>query len=415
MTLGLTEFDALLKEHYTADRVEDMTYQNNPFLALVPKYEKFGGDVLPVPVIYGNPQGRSASFTRAQTRGQSSNTASVKFNLTRVQDYGITTIDNETMEASVGNENAFLEARITEVDGLINSLTNSLANALFREGWGDIGVVGSFTGATVTLATIPDIVNFEVGMELMVASAQSTATLRALGTSGNGLIITGINRTTGVLTFGADADDAADGIPTIANADYIFVRGDREDSATPTREKIAGLAAWVPASDPASTSFFGVDRTADITRLGGLRYDGSAMPIEEALIHGADLVGREGFAIDHYLVSYSKWTDLRKSLGSRVEYVDLKATGRIAFRAIVVSSEQGDVMVTPDRNCPDSQAFGLKLDTWKLCSLKKCPRVLNSDGLQMLRMATADGVEVRYGYYANLRCNAPGANINLSL
>ena len=142
MSLDLTSFDAALKQHYTADRVENMVYMDNPLLALMPKYENFGGRNLPIPLIYGNPQGRSATFSTAQTRGAATNSKIDDFVLTRVKDYSIATIDNETLEASKGNENAFMEAATTEIDGAINTLSRSIAVKMYRDGWGDVGVIG---------------------------------------------------------------------------------------------------------------------------------------------------------------------------------------------------------------------------------------------------------------------------------
>ena len=41
----------------------------------------------------------------------------------------------------------------------------------------------------------------------------------------------------------------------------------------------------IPSSAPtAGDSFFSVDRSADSTRLAGIRFDGSSLPLEEALI-----------------------------------------------------------------------------------------------------------------------------------
>ena len=52
--------------------------------------------------------------------------------------------------------------------------------------------------------------------------------------------------------------------------------------------KLSGLGAWLPSSAPGSTdSFFGVNRSSDATRLGGIRFDGSSLPLEEALIGAA--------------------------------------------------------------------------------------------------------------------------------
>lgn len=413
--LDLTTFDAALKEYYTPEAVEDMVYENNPLLALMPKDEKMIGEYKVIPVIVGNPQGRSASFARAQARGTLSSSVIKKFNVTRIHDYHIATIDNETILASEGDTGAFMEAATLEIDGAIQSLTNTIACDLYRAGWGDRGVVGSVSSATLTLATITDIVNFEVGMELVISTAQSTAALRALGSSGNGLIITGINRSTGVLTFAYNVTDATNGIPSTGAGDYIFVRGDREDSATPTRLKISGLEAWIPNAGVTSTSFFGLDRTIDATRLGGLAYDGSAYPIEEALIEGASLVSREGGAIDHYFISHAKYASLEKALGSKVQYVDLAANARISFKGIRINGPDGEIKVVADRNCPTNRCFGLKLSTWKLGSIGKAVRVIDTDGNKMLRMASADGVEVRYGTYSNAMCKAPGRNINIKL
>lgn len=415
--LDLTSFDAALKEYYTDDAVEDMVYKNNPLFALMPKNEKFFGEYKVIPIIYGNPQGRSATFSRAQTRGASTSSYLKKFAVTRVKDYSIATMDNETMLASANDRGAFMSAATLEIDGCINALTRSLATDMYRAGYGARGSIAtsSFATTTLTLNNLPDIVNFEVGMELMLATTEAASALKALGSSGNGLIVTGVNRIAGTLTFAYNVNDATNGIPTIAQNDVLFVRGDREDSATPARTKIAGLQAWVPDSAPASTSFFGMDRTSDVTRLGGLRYDASALPIEEGLIEAASLVAREGGMIDHFFMAFDKYSALEKSLGSKVQYVDLAANARIAFRGIRVNGPNGEIRVVPDQNCPTARCFGLQLNTWELASIGKAVRVIDTDSLEMLRLNTSDGVEVRYGFYGNVCCNAPGKNINVQL
>lgn len=417
MSLDMTSFDAALKSYYTNDEVENLVYKNRPFFALIPKMEQFFGKDLPIPLIYGNPQGRSAGFARAQARGAVTNSYLKAFKITRVKDYSIATIDNETLEASKNDKGAFLEAATTEIDGAINSLSNSIAVDMYRSGYGDRGIVGTsgVSGATITLSEKNDIVNFEVGMELVVSSSQASNTLRALGSSGNGLIVTAVDRTLGKLTFGFNVTDATNGIPGTTDADVLFVRGDREDSATPARLKLAGLEAWIPQTAPSSTAFFGVDRTADLVRLSGVRYDAAGVPIEEALIEGATQVAREGGEIDTYFMNYSNYSNLEKSLGSKVQYVDMAANATIAFRGIRVNGPMGEIKIVPDRNCPVNRAFGLKLDTWKLYSLGKAVRVIDTDGLKMLRQSTADGVEVRYGGYLQMGCRAPGWNVNIKL
>ena len=66
MSQTVTTFDPLLKEHYDGQMVETLVYRDNPLLAAIPKKEDFGGRNYPLPVIYGNPQNRSATFSNAQ-------------------------------------------------------------------------------------------------------------------------------------------------------------------------------------------------------------------------------------------------------------------------------------------------------------------------------------------------------------
>jgi len=401
MALDMTSFDAALKQHYTSDRIENMVYSDNPLLALLSKYESFGGKNLPIPVIHGNPQGRSATFATAQSN--KTNSEIKDFVLTRKKDYSLASIDNETIEASKGNANSFMEAATTEIDGAIQAATRSLAIALYGSGSGSIGqVVAGFTGTSFTLSDAEDVTNFEVGMELVFSTADGGGSVKA-----GSITVTGVNRDSGVLTVDAGSGIASGTGP--ATADFVFVEGDYDS-------KISGLLSWLPSSAPGSSdSHFGVNRSVDATRLGGIRFDGSALPIEEALIGAASRVAREGGRPGHCFMSYSKFADLEKALGSKVQYVDLKASADIGFRGIMVNGPRGPIRVVPDQNCPSSRAFMLQLDCWKLYSLGKCPKILDSDGLKMLRESAADAVEVRVGYYAQLGCKAPGYNANINL
>ena len=397
MALNMTTFAAALKQHYTNERIENMVYKDNPFLAMVAKYEDFGGENLKLPIKYGIPQGRSATFSDAQAN--KTNTQLKAFLLTRQADYSLASIANETIEASKGNANAFMEAATVEIDGAIESATRSLAIACFGDGSGAIGQVLATTSsvATFTLKQIDDVTNFEVGMQLKLNATKTGSS----GTLSTAVTVDGINRDTGVITLSASASLTAD--------HFIYQEGDYD-------AKIKGLNAWVPSSAPGSTdSFFGVNRSSDATRLGGIRFDGSSLPIEEALIGGASRVAREGGKPDVCFMNYSNFADLEKALGSKVSYVDVKASPEIGFRGILVHGPRGPIKVIPDQNCPKDVAFMLQMDVWKLYSLGKAPKILDSDGLKFLRDSTADSVEVRVGYYAQLGCRGPGYNVRVAL
>ena len=392
MALNMTTFAAALKQHYTDEKIENMVYKDNPFLAMISKYEDFGGENLKLPVKYGIPMGRSATFADAVANKTASQLKA--FLLTRKSDYAIASIANETIEASKGNANAFIEAATFEIDGAIESATRSLAISLYGDGSGSIGVVGALatttaSNDTVTLATIQDITNFEVGMQLNFGTATANKKIDS------------INRDTGVFIL-----DAASGATT---TEAIYVDGDKDNMLT-------GLGGWLPSTAPASTdSFFGVNRSSDSTRLGGIRFDGSSLPLEEGLIGAAARVAREGGKPDVCFVNYSNFADLEKALGSKVSYVDVKVNPEIGFRGILIHGPRGPIKVVPDQNCPNGVAYMLQMDVWKLYSLGKAPKILDSDGLKFLRESTADAVEARIGYYAQLGCRAPGFNVRVGL
>ncbi len=403
MTLNMASFAAALKQHYTDDRVQNLVYQNNPLLAIVPKMESFGGKNLPIPIQYGVPGSRSASFLNAVNQKGTASSAFKDFVLTRVQDYCLASIDNETMEASIGNPNAFMEAAANEIDSALLSCTRSLATALFRDGTGVIGTIAAAPAPTATtfrLVNPEDIVNFEVGMTLTTSTAADATTVVET------VVILSVDRDDGdVVTTAAAA-------PMVAGH-LLACQGDLPPALGAAGVKVSGLSAWVPDAAPGAAAFFGVDRTADTSRLGGVRFDAGAIASKiEALTKASARLAREGGRPTHVFMNHIDYGLLLQELNLKVSYAEVEAyeRGDISFSSCRVHTPSGTVLVTPDHNCPTGKAYMLQMDTWKLYSLGSAPKILQSDGMRMLRETNADAVEVRVGYYAQLGCRAPGHN-----
>lgn len=400
--LNLTAMNAALKELYDGQVVENLVYADNPFLALVPKKTDFGGKYKPIPIITGVSQGRSATFSYAQSNQSAVQIQS--FLLTRASDYSLATIDNQTMLASRTDKMSFLEGAKLVVDGAFRSITNSLASALFRSGTGSIGQIGSISSGVITLSNSADVVQFEVNQVLQANATDGGTPRAALG------YVIAVNRSAGTVTVSATGLGGSAGSPSgWTTADYLLVQGD-------LNAKVSGLEAWLPTTAPSSgDSFFGVDRSQDVTRLAGIRYDGSAQSIEESLIDASSLLAREGGKPDVCITNFATYAALEKSLGSKVQYVDMKGPAEIAFRGIMVNGANSMIKVFPDRNCKANKGYLLQMSTWALNSLGDAPQILRyGDGLEMLRVSNADAGEVRIGYYANLATNAPGWNANVT-
>jgi hypothetical protein len=336
----------------------------------------------------------------------------------RTTNYVIASISNELLEAATGdNAGAFLDQGKLQVDAAFRSISNDLASALFRSGTGTRGQIGSYslvgTTMTIVLSDQQDIVQFEVGMTLVATSTDggvpSTTTA----------VVTNINRSSAQLIL-----QSSSGTPSaqFAVGSFLVVQGDIGASGAANTSqflKISGLAAWLPPVAPApGDNFWGVDRSQDVTRLAGVRFDGSGESIEEALIDGASITAREGGQPDMCFMNFASYAALEKELGSKVQYVDVRGgEGDIAFKGITVHAPYGPITVVPDRNCQQQTAYLLDMSVWKLRSLGKAPHILTygMEGLEGLRVGNADALEFRIGYYANLICSAPGWNCIIAL
>lgn len=399
MPLNVTNFAAALKEYYSYDRLRNMVYKNNPFLAMVPKDPNAAGKKIPVPIQYADTTGRSATFGDAlSNKGNSSHIA---FELEVVSDYAIGSISRQAMLASRKDTGAFAQATKVEVDSTINAVARSLAKQLYRNANGWLARIGSVTAANpmvITLSNVYDITNFEVGM-VLEASATEIAT--GLETTPATVSIAAINRSAGTITTAFDNSGST--TDWSAN-DYLFVEGDIENM-------LSGLSDWIPDTAPTSTAFFGVNRSVDVTRLGGVRHTGTSQTVEEAFLDIASKVGVEGGRPDCGVTNNFHYRNLLKSLGAQVEYVKQGVTAEVYFSGVRIHGGPVPITVYQDFNCPAGRAYVLQKDTWKLHSFDEAPHLFDADDPQkMLREASADAYELRAGYYAQLGCDAPGWN-----
>lgn len=401
--LDLTAMNAALKELYDGQTVENLVYADNPFFAMVKKNTDFGGKYKPIPIVTGVSQGRSSTFSNAQTNQSAVQIQS--FLLTRKSDYSIASIDNQTMLASRTDKMSFLEGSKLVIDGAIRSITLSIASALFRSGTGSIGQITSISTGVITLSNAADVVQFEINQVLQADATDGGVPRAALG------YVIAINRASGTVTVASSGLGGAAATPSgWTTNDFLLVQGD-------VNNKPAGLSAWLPFTAPtAGDNFFGVDRSVDSVRLAGVRYDGSAQSIEEALIDGSSLLAREGGKPNVAVMGYASYSALEKALGAKVQYVDMKGPADIAFRGILVNGASSMIKVFPDRSCQALTSYLLQMESWAIEGLGDVPQILRyGDGLEMLRVSNADAGEVRVGAYYNLRSNAPGWNANIKL
>lgn len=394
------------KEFYDGQKVQEVTYTKRPLFASLRKKEDWEGSNYRLPTLYADIQSRSATFGTAYAN--KGNFSGANFALTTNADYLLCDISNETILATKSNKGAFMTGITTTVDSALRSISNTIEIDCFRDGSGARAQVGSVSTTSLTLLDIEDVVNFEVGMVLQADDTSDGSSPRT-GTAA----ITAINRDTGVLTSGSNWTAQITGL---AANDYLFQSG---DAITGTSfSKIKGLAAWVPTTAPTSTTFFGVNRSVDTSRLGGIRYDGTALPIEEALSGGAYKIYRDGVgAPDMVFMGPQKFRDLINALGSKVMYVEHKV-GEIGFSGIKLHATIGSMTVLPAWAQKNSRAHMLSMDTWSFVSRGMAPQIIEQEGPNgnvWHYNLSSDSYQLSVGYYGQVGCNAPGWNGVVSL
>ena len=419
---------AALKELYVDDKdyMKNCVYAKNPWLAMIPKNESpdgFAGKYIPVPLEYGNPQGRAHIFANAQQQQTASSV--ISYFVYAVEDYQIVTITNLLMEQTKSNAGAFVDEASRTMDNGFRNLSNNMAFELFAGGTATRGQINSSNPSysaptlTFTLANSQTVVQFEVGMTLQGSATDGGAALQNTPGTIDAIQVTSVNRGTGVIT-GTVVQGAPQSSWTAGT--YLQVLGDIGIGGATTIAGslgLSGLAAWVPFVDPPSNdNFWGVNRSADPTRLAGLRYNASSQTISEGITSALAFGNREGASFDLIIIDFLSYSTLINELGAKVQYVQLEHDEvEVAFEAIHFHSAYGKIPVVADRSCQAQTAWCLTTDTWKLRTLGKAPHILTygMEGLEGLRVGNADALEIRIAYYGNVICSAPGYNMNVAL
>lgn len=388
--LTVANFDAFMKETYPDFRVTSLAIKKRPLLSWMPKYDEFYGDAYVVPVLYEDPQGRSAVLSTAITNVET--TKQVKFVASsRKADYAVVKLEREAIMAASKDVGAFLRAKDTQIQGKIRQIGKSLHLALYRNGSGSIGKIATsgISGAVVTLTEGAEVHNFGEGQVIVANNTDDAVSVKASA------IVASTDVGAKTITFTGNVPG------TWADADFLFTEGDPD-------KKVVGLGGWLPLAAPSSTAFFGVDRTKHVTRLGGQRVDNSNRSILENANELAMKIGEEEGEPDALFMNPRAGLLLQEQVGAQVVRDDGKSKANMGFGGFTIYNFlTGPLDVIFDIGCPPTLAYMLQKNTWRVAHMGPLPHMINPEGLIG---ATTDTWEYRCGYFAECFCIAPGKN-----
>lgn len=394
---SVSSFLPVLKVHYTKFKPVDLAKRNQAFLSRLARHESWTGNgSLPLPTGYSEPAVNSSNFARAQAARNASKFANFNL-LSRKKKYASVPFTDELLRASKGDDAAFVEARVYEIDAKISNMATATGREIFRSG--TIATVASKAGQVLTVTNANDILSVQNGQLLQTVSAVSGGTPVVLI-----LEVDKVDYEAGTITMTA-ASDLTGSSTYIVNAyDYGV--------------SITGLNGWIPFVKPTTgDSFMNVDRSVS-SLLSGVFFDGSALPVDEALIRGVAKIQTIGNGmLDMIIVSPNTFASLTIALGAKVRYVDSDDNKRFGVQSLKMDTSAGAIEVMSDYNCQDDRAYVLEMKTWKLYSLDAVPEILDLDGRELSRDPNTDpsvdadpSYSIRLAQYCELGCTAIGHN-----
>lgn len=399
------KFEPLMKDYYHSQRVMTTTLQKHPTLALINKKEDWRGKNWEMPLIYADTAARSRTFTEAQARSRASGTESSIWTIPSKKDYALASIDGETMDRTEGDDGAFISAVDAEFKSAFRQIGNSMGRGIFGTSDGHIGQVAeepAVSSGTWVLKFKDSRQIKNVGINAVVEIYQNKTGGSARTSDGTDadFVVAKVDYDAGQITLTGDYSASGD----IATDDYIFIKGDRGLS-------LAGFLDWIPwvAPQEGDPLFFGINRSLDPNSFAGHRHDAANMPIEEGIIEASAKMADRSKSFDHFVINPRRLGDLKKSLGTKIQYVNLQASPTLSFSGILIDGDFGPIKVISDPDCPFEYSWGLTLENWHFCSIGQAPKVLNrrAGGGDGRTIENQDGVEFRWGYYGNLGCSDP--------
>jgi hypothetical protein len=385
-TLAFSDVQAALRIMYDDSDV-DQTLKTHPLLAMLDREENFHDQTCRLPVKLGNPQGVATTLAVAQSQALA--TAPTAFDLTKVNLYHTPKIAGELVEAAAsGGAERFLKDTANIIDAAKAEVMNAMGRNAYRALAGVFSQVSAGTSSPVTVTYPQDLYEIEVNQTIVFSPNADMSSPRSTVA-----VVTAVDKDAGTITYSGT-------VTALAVGDYIAVSGQTAVAS--------GLLGWSPTSAPASTSFFGVNRTTS-PYLAGRRINASQMAPEEVWAKvNAEIIGMAERP-DCFFINPTDLANFEVGISGQRQIQSRKYD--FGFDALTMYGRD----IIPDPDCPRGYAFGVPLDTFKLYSLGAAPKVLDSDGNVLLRISNADDYEARVGARFQFGTKAPYALMTITL
>ncbi len=323
--------------------------------------------------------------------------------LTRKKQYARMRLDREAMIASEGKENAFEDVTKYQVKKCVESFMRNFERQLFAiengmifQGDGATNVSGSgTTGSPYVLRGLASnwVDGFvEVGDSVQYAG-ESTL-----------LKISNVNRATRDVSLVGTSAALSGATGSAPLSGKVYIQGINAAASTPTSG--LDLTSITQACRATSSTLYGVTVGE---RFQSQQINASSAGIQTDLVN--QLVTQveqfSGESPDLLVTSYTQYQKLQNVLGDKLRYMAVTNRDKLfnkamfKFTGIEWNTQSGPIPIVFSRMCPTDHFFALNTDAITLYTAQ-APKWFDEDGTVLLRSATSDDYEARYGMYGEV-------------
>lgn len=403
----------LFKDIFGSTTPEMLALRGKPAVSRMRKVDDMEGSSKYFPIRTHLHTGASHTFSNAQSMDTTNDI--YRWNVTTKDHYAIIRFNAKALKASRSSLGSYVRLKAKELQEQLEYVGQRME----REIWlgtqlGQIlAAPTNVSGSTYTfqMKDSADIVNIHVGMKIGAwSSSADSATQRNLDGTATYATVTKINHGANLVTatFSGNplTNDGGDS-PWGAN-DYLYVDGDRTSSAV---LGWTGISQWIPTSDPSSgESFKGVDRSVMTNYLSGWRLASTYGTVEETCQQLAVLMAPYVSVLpsggSEFWMAYDDVQRLNSEAGARL-IREPGGTAELGYTGFKIGTPLGPIRVMSGPFVPSGGVRLLDWSTWAIHTLGDLFHLVDEDGQEMLRSATADEFEMRYRSWSEVVCEKP--------
>lgn len=411
--LNATTVAGILKRYFANKTVQNsIAAKQGAIWKGMPKKSDGGGDFCTFTQVLKDVFTVSQDFTIAQGLASNSTVSpGLKFNMPWQEINAPIRVSAKAKALTRTNVTAFLNAVAFAAASAMRMAHHMLSVRALASGWGELAaqpiVYSSGSGFTVINGAVN---HFVEGMPLVAADSLHGDTLRS-STAAN---VDAVDYDTGVV----DTDVAnLTGTLGWTNGDWVFLAGDRQNSATPSRVCAVGLRTWLPEVRPVTDA--GISTVEGTLRTGNSRafgnfVDGSTMDDIDAiekLVAACVIIGNASKLT--FYCSHKRWVAMAAVLGSDRRFTS-SDKGEGGFLRLSVSAVEHEVQIKVDRNCEDDVGYALEEGSFANIGAGETPHVqMEGDG-QWVRVSDDNSSELRiYAVHAFVMYDPAACGVTL--